>query len=186
MSSPKLIWDLGTCYDFYMSLWVLHNPEKSGLRGKWAAGVRSRLPAAKRDILHQASKFLVNKTLPWLYRLPAPKDGQTILKALTDLPAEERIPTLFYSPELPLQMKDILEKVAARQTWTEADRRALPPVRGPLGDYRLPKETQIYLLEWCAHRAEYGERYVQALQMFYEVFRSENSQLTFVLWSGIL
>ncbi len=39
--SPRLSWDVGTAYDMFMSLDVLHRPEAYGLRGAWAAGVRS-------------------------------------------------------------------------------------------------------------------------------------------------
>ena len=40
--SPQLTWDIGTAYDFFMSLEVLHHPDDYGLRASWAAGVRSR------------------------------------------------------------------------------------------------------------------------------------------------
>ena len=32
-----LAWDWGTAYDLFMSLEVLHEPAKFGLRGAWAA-----------------------------------------------------------------------------------------------------------------------------------------------------
>ena len=40
MSTESLSWDLGTAYDFFISLHVLHNPDKFGLRGSWAAALR--------------------------------------------------------------------------------------------------------------------------------------------------
>ena len=47
----KILWDQGTAYDFFTSLYVLHFPDEFGLRGAWAAGVRSRLPSKARDFL---------------------------------------------------------------------------------------------------------------------------------------
>ena len=37
MRTPTLLWDIGTAYDMFISLDVLHNPDKFGLRGAWAA-----------------------------------------------------------------------------------------------------------------------------------------------------
>ena len=36
---PRLSFDFGTAYDLFISLQVLHYPEKFGLRASWAAGV---------------------------------------------------------------------------------------------------------------------------------------------------
>ena len=48
---PQISWDMGTGYDFFVSLLVLHHPAKFGLRGAWAAGVRSRLAQEEREFL---------------------------------------------------------------------------------------------------------------------------------------
>ena len=37
----RVEWDIGTAYDFFISLWALHEPKHLGLRGAWAAGVWS-------------------------------------------------------------------------------------------------------------------------------------------------
>ena len=50
---PKLLWDIGTAYDFFVGLKVLHEPTTFGLRAAWAAGMRSRLPAEARETLEQ-------------------------------------------------------------------------------------------------------------------------------------
>ena len=49
----KVFWDQGTAYDFLTSLYVLHFPDEFGLRGAWAAGVRSRLPNEAREFLEK-------------------------------------------------------------------------------------------------------------------------------------
>ena len=53
--SPHLAWDQGSAYELFVSLMVLHDPERFGLRASWAAGVRSRLPAAERKLLEDAA-----------------------------------------------------------------------------------------------------------------------------------
>ena len=82
-------WDSGTAYDLFASLVVLHDPEKYGLRGSWAAGVRSRLPVAEREFLQQVKDIIW--PMRWVYSLPAPKDAATALAVLGDLPAEGRL-----------------------------------------------------------------------------------------------
>ena len=56
----KISWDMGTAYDFFASLKVLHYPAKFGVRGAWAAGVRSRLSQNDRDrgdVLHRPGRW---------------------------------------------------------------------------------------------------------------------------------
>jgi hypothetical protein len=97
--SPHLGWDVSTGYDLFMSLEVLHNPEHFGLRGSWAAGVRSRLPATERETLQQVGKAFLTKALYyWIYSLPAPKDGAAILKALEQTSPAERLRPLVLCP----------------------------------------------------------------------------------------
>ena len=82
-------WDIGTAYDFFASLVVLHNPERYGLRGSWAAGVRSRLPAAERETLPSCWEVLW--PMRWVYTLPAPKDAATALAVLEQATAATRL-----------------------------------------------------------------------------------------------
>ena len=51
MTSPEVLWDCGTAYDLFISLYVLHHPAEFGLRASWTAGVRARLSAAARETL---------------------------------------------------------------------------------------------------------------------------------------
>ena len=53
-----LSFDLGTGYDLFVSLWVLHHPANFGLRPSWAAGVRSRLAPDQRSFLERTQSFL--------------------------------------------------------------------------------------------------------------------------------
>ena len=90
MGNPQLIWQVGTAYDMILSLHVLYEPERYGLRGAWAAGVRSRLPAEEREFFQRNSAFLW--PLDFLHELPLPQDGAVLLATLAALPVRERLP----------------------------------------------------------------------------------------------
>ncbi len=81
----KVQWDHGTAYDFLSSLYVLHFPDEYGLRGAWAAGVRSRMPNEVRDFLEVVIGDF-NIPLAWINSLPEPKDAATALVALKQIP----------------------------------------------------------------------------------------------------
>ena len=110
-------WDIGTAYDFFISLWVLHEPEHLGLRGSWAAGVRSRLPAPERELLQRATQIIW--PLPWVYSLPKPKDVATALDTLRALPSEQRLMALM--PSVHDAIAETWHRVAARGKWNEND-----------------------------------------------------------------
>ena len=75
---PEFIWDVGTAYDLFISLDVLHDPSRYGLRGNWAAGVRSRLPVKHREFLQQINEHHLVWPIIWLAHLDGPKDSATI------------------------------------------------------------------------------------------------------------
>ncbi len=118
--SLKLSWDLGTAYDLMMSLEVLHNPEKFGLRASWAAGVRSRVPAGERGVLEDSLKLLY-VPLPWIHSLPETKDAATALWALHQVPPVERLSTLADSGKPATEYDEILAQVSERRAWDESD-----------------------------------------------------------------
>ena len=49
--STEIVIDVGTAYDFFISLQVLHEPKKFGVRGAWASGMLARLTAESRATL---------------------------------------------------------------------------------------------------------------------------------------
>ena len=178
MTSPRLLWDWGTAYDLFVSLEVLHSPAEFGVRGAWAAGVRARLPAAERETLEQ-SQLLVHVPLHWIYTLPQPKDGDTLLWALAQLPPEERLPALALGPEWPPDdMATALRDVAMRETWDEEERklvRAAFQLQYAGRDRKSPQELAELLNLW-AHAGEFGERYLEALSVYHEVFFAEEER----------
>lgn len=117
----RIKWDIGTAYDFFISLWVLHEPEHLGLRGSWAAGVRSRLPAPERELLQRVTPMIW--PLPWVYSLPQPKDVATALNHLRKLDGIDRLMALI--PNAPEPVDTLLRDVARRGAWRETDQKLL-------------------------------------------------------------
>lgn len=174
MATLRLVWDLGTAYDLFVSLRVLHEPARFGVRGAWAAGVRARIPAAERETLEKAHG-LVLLPLYWLYALPPPKDAPAALWALGRVPPAERLGLLTLDPgEAPCEIADLLREVSARGAWSPADLEALrrasrhmPGVKGPTSE-----ELENTLWAW-AHSEQFGERYLESLRAYHEVFFAE-------------
>ncbi len=176
MRTPSLLWDIGTAYDMFISLDVLHNPDKFGLRGAWAAGVRSRLPTAERDAL-QTIIPTINWPLQWVYELPAPKDGATVIQALAAIPAVERLSILTQSPFMPPETREILQEVTARGAWNDDDLNRMQTLYQAHWEGKLPakdvKEKAIKWLDLAAMGAESGESLLAGLQAYQEVFFAE-------------
>ncbi len=92
-STTTLAWDVGTAYEFFVSLHVLHEPERYDLRPSWAAKIRSRIPTAERTFLEETQSFL-NFPLGWIHSLPQPKNAITVLYALQQMMPANRGRTL--------------------------------------------------------------------------------------------
>ncbi len=172
---PKLIWDLGTAYDLFVSIDVLHFPEKMGLRPSWAAGVRSRLSAEDRKPLEE-SVNLIGVPFHWIHSLPEPKDVVTALWTLRQLEIGQRLSALSSSLEIPASICEIVQNVAVKKSWDERDIKLL---RGEIEkvdhDKKTPKDLESLLKAW-AQPVDFGERYLQALQSYYQAFFAEEER----------
>ncbi|MBE0408790.1 MAG: helix-turn-helix transcriptional regulator [Anaerolineales bacterium] len=171
----KLIWDNGTAYDMFASLHVLHNPDRYGLRRSWAAGVRSRLPEDERKFIEEAVTFL-HYPLTWIHSLPQPKDGETVLWSLGQIPASERLPKLDLSGDTPEELEQILREVSQRGNFEDKDIRALREIwqaRKIPGSVKSSNEMITTSLKWWSRPTEFGERYLGALRAYQQVFFSE-------------
>jgi DNA-binding transcriptional ArsR family regulator len=181
MTSPTILWDWGTAYDLFVSLGVLHKPADFGVRGAWAAGVRARLPAAERETLEQ-SQLLGHIPFQWIFALPEPKDTTAVLWALGQMPPAERLPSLALCPEWPPDdVAALLRGVAARGAWDASDREALGAAYRRAyqdhGDKERPSSQDLVdTLTLWARVEEFGERYVQALRTYHEVFFAEEER----------
>jgi DNA-binding transcriptional ArsR family regulator len=173
--TPEIFWDWGTAYDLFTSLHVLHHPERFGLRGSWAAGVRSRLTAPQRSILEDAQKLFFNSPLAWVSSLTEPKDADTAIWSLGQLPPAERLPTLAFHGGIEAEIQAMLKQVSARQAWDESDLERLQ-LHHDAGEDRLRRHELITILNWWSHPQEFGERYQAALQAYVAVFFSEEER----------
>jgi DNA-binding transcriptional ArsR family regulator len=171
--TPKLGWEIGTAYDFMMSLEVLHHPEDFGLRASWAAGVRSRVPAGERGVLEDSLK-LVYVPMAWIHSIPEPKDAASAIWALRQIPPEERLSMLTKSGEPETENHEILAQVAARRAWDEGDLDRMQKIFRKKKKHS--KKDAITILEWWSRPEEFGELYFKALESYYQVFFAEEEQ----------
>ncbi len=181
---PDLSWDLGTAYDFFASLYVLHHPQEFSLRRAWAAGVRARLSEASRHTLERLA-VAFPLPFPWVARLTAPKDAATALAALAAIPPAQRLPQLFWAPEAPPEVGEILHEVARRGTWTEAElgrlQRALRELPQPPRRAALVQRLEA----WAASEA-FGEALLTALQEYHRAFFAEEEERLMPLLRQVL
>lgn len=169
----RVDWDSGTAYDLFISLRVLHEPDKFNLRASWAAGVRSRLSPRDRETL-EVAKDVVHLPLKWVYTLPTPKDAQTALRMLESTLPGERLDRLAISQETPGEVADLLRNVAVRRSWNEKDRELLR-IHHPAKNHLKTKFLGTILETW-AHSDEFGEAYLQALSAYHAAFFMEEEE----------
>ena len=177
----QLIWEIGTGYDLFTSLEVLHNPDRYGLRGSWAAGVRSRLPVEQRDLLQDLLKDGHMWAIPWLAGLDGPKDSQTIIERIAEIPAAGRLPK-FGSCYMWPETQDFLANIMARAVWDETDKETLKEMyktlyrkEGKKAKKISDSEIEMTLTVW-AEAEKYGEGLLKALETYYEVFFAEEER----------
>ncbi len=168
----RLIWDVGTAYDFFLSLYVLYHPEDYGLRRAWAAGVRSRLPATERDLLGDLFDFLAFP-LGWVHQLPAPRDGAAVLRAFEALAPSRRLEALCTPTSRHDEMPAILGAVATRGDWGPDDVEALRALYERY-EQKPPRKKRLtrFLDLWAGAEAT-SERLLAAFRAYYEEFFAE-------------
>jgi len=175
-ASPRLLWDWGTAYDLFVSLEVLHEPAEFDVRRAWAAGMRARLPADAREMLEQ-TRTLGHVPLHWIYALPHPKDGAAVLWSLGQVPPADRLAALTLPSDVPSDVVEILQGVAARRAWDQGDEEALQAARSCQEKESLPcLKDPTKALEWWTRAEEFGERYLEALRAYQEVFFAEEER----------
>lgn len=177
IAKPHFTWEVATGYDLFVSLEVLHEPARFGLRGNWAAGVRSRLPTEQREFLQDVMKKHHVWTLPWLLSLPHPKDSETVLGLLEEIPPARRLPEVAgcYMYD---SYKEILYSVSERGSWNDTDKQALYDLNVEHAKKEGKKkkisedDVEKTLTIW-ANPAQFGENWLASLNTYYEVFFHE-------------
>ncbi len=168
----KITWDLGTAYDFFVSLFVLHRPADFGLRPSWAAGVRSRLPAAQRDLIEKSQAFLPIP-LPYLRSLTAPvKDAAAVLAELEKLSPAQRLPALSFHFDTSPEAREALLLTAAEGACPPERMEKLRVHYTRRGATLRPNALADLCQAW-ANAETFGEDYLRALQTYQQVFFAE-------------
>lgn len=175
MSTPQVIWDLGTAYDLFVSIAVLNKPAAYGLRGAWTAGVRARIAPAEREILDE-SISMFSPPLSWVHSLPQPKNSITALWALDQMPPAERLARLALYPKATPNILELYEEVSTRGTWDKKDVDAYRALLECEYDKEVPDEEIERSVGWWVRSAEFGERYLGALRSYYDAFFSEEEK----------
>lgn len=170
-----LTWHSGTGYDLFVSLYVLHHADEFGLRPSWAAGVRSRLPAEQREFLERAQSFL-RLPLTWMASLPPEqRDATDVLAALERVAPEKRLATVLLPFDATPELKETLASITERRRWDAAD---LDVLRAAYARRRSPLRNDD-LNELCGAWARpelFGERYLEVLRTYYQVFFAEEEE----------
>jgi DNA-binding transcriptional ArsR family regulator len=193
--TPAIQWEFGTAYEFFLSLHVLHEPEHYGVRASWAAGVRSRIPAADRKLLEDVF-ILVDVPIIWIYNLPSPKDAISALWALKQIPPAERMIKLLRvdepsendnteHAEQRRQINDALLRIEKTRTWDTEDVEFFKKIFSRKG-LSLKRDAVERALDWWSRPEELGEGFLSALQAYYQAFfEVEEKRVAPVLQAGL-
>lgn len=194
--SPAIQWDFGTAYELFISLHVLHNPDHFGIRASWAAGVRSRIPAAERKLFEDIYTF-TGVPMAWINSLPAPKDAITALWALKQIPASQRMikmtgvdkPCIERDAENLAkheQFNETFLRITASGVWKPEDADIVMKVIGKKLGSSFKRETVERVLDWWSRPDELGEGLLSALQSYYQAFfEEEEKRISPVLKAGL-
>ncbi len=170
-----IYWECGTAYDFFVSLIVLHNQERFGLRPQWAAGVRSRLPLEQRIFLEETMEFLP-VPFAWIHQLDLPrKNVSDVLDYLRSVPAEKRLFEIMNKANL---TPEIIRVISDLQGQSSVTAEQLEVLRGYYQNRPTPIKTRPLqkMAEAFMAAAEFGEKFIQALESYYQVFFAEEEE----------
>jgi DNA-binding transcriptional ArsR family regulator len=183
-ADTTLSWDVGTAYEFFVSLYVLHEPEYYDLRPSWAAKIRSRIPATERTFLEEALAF-IDFPIGWLYKLPQPKNALTVLYALQQIAPIDRGRVMFDLDAGIRQEASCLLEIAERRSWDKSDLAALTPIMCNYG-HGNDEQALIKFLNWWVRPADFGEILLSALQAYHQAFfEQEEKRVKPVLELGL-
>jgi DNA-binding transcriptional ArsR family regulator len=177
---PKIIWDIGTAYDFFISLRILHDPTEYGLRPAWASGMRQRLPKRDRDFLENFQAHIsISPPFRWIYSLPDPKDSATILKEAKKLSPEERVDALAGLSNDDLDAQEILKEVVSKGSWNEAQLDDLLEIYSSKYGKRKNRQEYKTRFDYLAQAVELSDKLLKALQVYFEVFFEDEERRIF-------
>ncbi len=182
--TPSIVWDFGTAYELFISLHVLHEPDYFGIRPSYAAGVRSRIPAAERKLLEEVYP-LTGVPLKWLSTLPAPKDAISALWTLKQIPPAKRMLTLqrveesleSADPEAQdkhTRVNQIMLRIAQEGKWQTEDIDFFVKIFSK--KHAIRRDAIERAFDWWKKPEELGEGFLSALQSYYQAFFEEEEK----------
>jgi DNA-binding transcriptional ArsR family regulator len=176
-TDPKITWDIGTAYDFFVSLYILHYADDYGLRPAWASGMRQRLPARDREVLETFFEhIMVTIPLHWVHSLPEPKDSKTMLAAAKALSPVDRICALIGLDEDLPDAQVIIRNVIESGEWEDEDVKELNEIyKSAWGESKGVKKLKKKFEYW-PKAAEMSDDLLRALQTYYDVFFADEEQ----------
>ncbi len=174
MTELKLTFEWGSAYDLFISLQVLHDPAHYGVRPAWAAGVRSRLSNEHRETLEQAH-YAVKHPLSWIKNLSCTKDPRNVLWELNQIPPAERLPALVLHEDTSQELEELLLRISSNGSYSEQDITAYQDSQKEYKSTVKQKQVRLVLDAW-ANAADFGERYLQAIEAYNQVFFSEDAR----------
>lgn len=174
-TTPKLEWDYGTAYEFFISLNVLHMPEHFGIRPGWAAGIRARIPAKERKLLEDMVPFM-GFPLSWIHSLPGEKDAISVLWALKQIS-----PALRISHILGLDCQEdgwgkMLQRIQQEGKWSQADLEMVKAMAKKEREAKITEAKIVRFLDQWAKPKELGEGFLSALQAYQHAFFEEEEK----------
>ncbi|MGE5123686.1 MAG: ArsR/SmtB family transcription factor, partial [Acidobacteriaceae bacterium] len=129
----------------------------------------------QRVILEQAQEILFHSPFAWVFGLPQPKDTAAALTALGQLEPDEILSALASRESKISPTMEVLQDVAARHAWNNADLDRLQQLN-PSKDGPLLPERLVTTLGWWSRPGEFGESYLAALQAYVTNFFAEEER----------
>jgi DNA-binding transcriptional ArsR family regulator len=174
MIKTRIRWDIGTAYDLFISLRILHDPERYGVRASWAAGVRSRVPVEHREILDRAA-LLRLVPLAFVNSLNEPKNATQLMAKLRSIPASEILETLTIQPDIPEEIKELFLSTTPGKKWSHESTQIFVQRFG-LEENKQTRQIIATLNEVWANRKEFGDKLILGLQAYIDTFFAEEEQ----------
>lgn len=185
--STTLLWDLGTAYELFVSLHVLHEPEYYELRPSWAAGIRSRISLPERTFLEEVVPFLglPQRQLNWIYHLSMPKDVRSVFYALREVPPAERGAVILGLQDRARPESGRLLEIARHRSWDKDDLEELVPLMC-IEEPKHNEEELVKFLDRWQHPDDFGKMLLLALEAYNQAFfEKEEKRIEPVLQAGL-
>lgn len=167
----KITWEIGTAYDFLVSLILLHDPKRYGLRPKWASAIRQRLPQRNRDVLEMLmNSVVVSPPLQWIYdSVPEPKGAQNLLSTLRSLDSFDRVSAIIGLNESSSAYTEFAARIIKTKEWTDADLEEVKLISQDMGKPKSRDYLIGHLNSWVK-LLDKSDEILTALQSYYDAF----------------